>query len=196
MGFTDFFYKDISTNLISFSSRYTFPLNLLVKPSVAWVKNYEFLNYFLCGQPYWIRDISKTSELKFVTKTFSAGTWFIHFDGPCNYLDSFQKYPAVSLKINATFLIRNTLAIVITNLLKQDLSFSSNTFLRPFNADFAAAKASLVIISSSGNSISGDGSGNGIDSTNTCGSTSSKIFSLTGKYKLGVIAGVRVDKYS
>ena len=92
------------------------------------------------------------------------------------------------------------MAIVITNLLKQDLTFLSNTFLGPFKADFAAAKASLVIISSSGNSSScsrsGDGSGSGIESTSTCGSTSSKILSWTGKYKLGVIAGFRVGKYN
>ena len=74
MGFTDFFYKGTLTTVISFSSRYTFPLNLLLKASVVWAKKYEFLNYFLCDQPYWFRDISQTSELKFVTKTFSAGT--------------------------------------------------------------------------------------------------------------------------
>ena len=55
------------------------------------------------------------------------------------------------------------LAIIITNLLKHDLIFSSNTFQGPFNADFAAAKASIVIISSSSNSsscsrVSGSGS--------------------------------------
>ena len=34
----------------------------------------------------------------------------------------------ISLKINAASLIRNTLAITLTNLLKQDLTFSPNTF--------------------------------------------------------------------
>ena len=33
-----------------------------------------------------------------------------------------------SLKINAASLIRNTLAITLTDLLKQDLTFSPNTF--------------------------------------------------------------------
>ena len=35
--------------------------------------------------------------------------------------------PTISLKINAVSLIRNTLAIILTNLLKQDLTFSLNT---------------------------------------------------------------------
>ena len=35
---------------------------------------------------------------------------------------------SISLKINAASLIRNTLAITLTNLLKQDLTFSPNTF--------------------------------------------------------------------
>ena len=34
-------------------------------------------------------------------------------------------------------LIRNTLVIIITDLLEQDLTFSSNTFQGEFNADFA-----------------------------------------------------------
>ena len=79
--------------------------------------------------------------------------------------------------------MRNTLAIVITNLLKQDLTFSSNAFYRPYNADFASTKAFLVIISSGGNSDSDS------DSTSACGSnSSSKILSWTGKYKLEAIA--------
>ena len=93
MGFIDFFCKEILTNLISFFSKYTFSLSLLLKASVVWAKNYEFLHFFLCGQPYWFRDISHTSELKFITKTFSASPWFIHFDGLCNYLYPFQKHP-------------------------------------------------------------------------------------------------------
>ena len=109
--------------------------------------------------------------------------------------------PPISLKINAASLIRNTLAIIITNLLKQqDLTFSSNIFYGSFNADFIAAKASLVFISSSGNgsscSRSGGGRGSGCDSTSTCGSSTSKNLSWTGKCKLGAIGGVRVGKYN
>ena len=94
MGFTDFFYKEILTKLISFSSRYTFPLDLLLKAGVVLAKNYEFLHFFLRGKPYWFRDISQISELKFIRKT--SGKWFIHFDRLCNYLHSFQKQPAWS----------------------------------------------------------------------------------------------------
>ena len=203
MGFTDFFYKEILTNLISLSSSYTFSLNslnLLLKASVVWAKNYEFLHFFLRGQLYLFRDLSQTSGLKFITKLFSASTWFIHFDGHCNYLHSFQKHPATSLKINATSLIRNTLAIRITNFLKQDLTFSSNTFQGPFDVDFAAVKASLVIISSNGNSSScsrsGGGSGSDSDSTSTYSSSIRKIFSWTEKCKLGAISWVKVGKYN
>ena len=54
------------------------------------------------------------------------------------------------------------MAIALTNLLKKDLTFSSNIFYGPFNADFAAANAFLVIIiiiSSSSSSSSSSGSG-------------------------------------
>ena len=89
--------------------------------------------------------------------------------------------------------------IRITNLLKQALIFSSNNFYGPFNADFAAMKASLVIVSSSYNSSScsgsGGGSGRGSDGTSTCGRSSGKM-SYTSKYKLGAIAEVRVGKHN
>ena len=61
MSFADFF-KEMLTSLISFSSRYTFSLNLLLKASVVQAKNYGVLKVFLCGQPYWLRDISETFE--------------------------------------------------------------------------------------------------------------------------------------
>ena len=38
------------------------------------------------------------------------------------------------------------MAITLTNLLKQNLTFSSNVFKGPFNVDFATAKASLVVL--------------------------------------------------
>ena len=69
----------------------------------------------------------------------------------------------------------------------------------PFTADFAAANASLVIIiiiisSSSNGSSSSGGSSNASDGTSSCGS--SKILTWTGKYKSGVMAGARVNKYN
>ena len=96
LGFTDLFYKEILTNFISFSSMYTFSFNLLLKASVVWAKNYKFSHFFLRGLQHWFRTISQTSELKFITKTFSGSTWFIHFDVLCNYLHSIQKHPAVN----------------------------------------------------------------------------------------------------
>ena len=44
----------------------------------------------------------------------------------CIYLRNTQL--TISLKINAASMIRNTLGITLTNLLKQDLTFPSNTF--------------------------------------------------------------------
>ena len=69
----------------------------------------------------------------------------------------------------------------------------------PFTADFAAANASLVIIiiiisSSSNSSSSSGGSSNASDGTSSCGS--SKILTWTGKYRSGVMAGARVNKYN
>ena len=43
----------------------------------------------------------------------------------CMHLRNTQ--PPISLKINAASMIRNKLAIILTNFLKQDLTFSSNT---------------------------------------------------------------------
>ena len=69
-----------------------------------------------------------------------------------------------------------------------------------FTADFPAANASLVIIiiiiisSSSNSSSSSGGSSNASDGTSCCGS--SKILTWTGKYRSGVMAGARVDKYN
>ena len=53
---------------------------------------------------------------------------------------------AISFKMNAASLIRNMLAIILRNLLKQYLTFSSNTFQGPFNTHLAAAKAFFFYI--------------------------------------------------
>ena len=94
VGFTDFFYKEMLTSLISLSSRNIFWINMLLKTSVVENKSSDFLNFFLRDQPYLFRDISQTSELKFTKETFSASSSFVHFDGLCNYLHLFQKQPA------------------------------------------------------------------------------------------------------
>ena len=127
MSFTGFFYKEMFTSFISFSSRDIFSLNLLLKASVVQAKNYEFLQFCLCGQPYLFRCISQTSELNSTTETFSASMGFIHFHELCNYLHSFQKQPAAKFfKNNCCF--PDQKHVTSTNLLKQDLTFSSNTF--------------------------------------------------------------------
>ena len=67
--------------------------------------------------------------------------------------------------------------------------FSQHVTKAPFNADFAIAKVSLVMIiksSGSGNSSSCSRSGGGSDITSSSGS-SSIIWTSTSKYKLGVI---------
>ena len=46
MGFTDFFYKEMLTSISSFSSRYTFSLNLLLRASVVYAKVMSFYIFF------------------------------------------------------------------------------------------------------------------------------------------------------
>ena len=58
---------EISLNLIGFTDSstkkclmtgYNFSLNLLLKANVVYVKNSEFLQFFLCGQPYWLTIVA------------------------------------------------------------------------------------------------------------------------------------------
>ena len=208
IGFTDFFYKEMLTSLISFSSSYTFSHNLLLKASVVYAKNQELLQFFLRSQPYWLRDIRETSKWKPTTKPFSASTWFIPFDGICNYLHSFQKHPATNFfEHKCCFPDQEHVGHYINKSSETGLDFFIKYLLGPFNADFAALKASIVIIIiiiiitiiiviiSSSSCSSGGGSSSGSDSTSNCGS-SSKILSWTDKYKLGAIARVRASKYN
>ena len=114
----------------------------------------------------------------------------------CIYLRNSQ--PPISLKITATSLIRNTLVITLTNLLKLKLSFSPNIFSGSFNASFAAANAFLVIfiISTNCNSSSSSGGGSDSDSNSASSCTSTKIWTWTSKYKSGAIVVARVAKYN
>ena len=186
MGFTNFSHKEMFTSLISFSSRNIFSLNLL-KQALLTLKIMSFYNFF-CGQPHRFRDVSQIFELKSTTETFSASTWFIHFDRLCNYLHSFQKQPATNfIKNNCCFAVQERAGDYINK------STENRTWLLYqipfkawFNADFAAAKLYLVIISrssGSGNSSScsrtGGGSSSGSDSTSGCGSI--KILTWAGK---------------
>ena len=79
---------------------------------------------FLCDQPHRFTNISQTSELKSATENVSENKWFIHFDGLCNYPNSFQKQPAANCFNSCCFPVRGHVAITLTNLLKQDLTFS------------------------------------------------------------------------
>ena len=114
----------------------------------------------------------------------------------CIYLRNSQ--PPISLKITATSLIRNTLVITLTNLLKLKLSFSPNIFSGSFNASFAAANAFLVIfiISTNCNSSSSSGGGSDSDSNSASSCISTKIWTWTSKYKSGAIVVARVAKYN
>ena len=114
----------------------------------------------------------------------------------CIYLRNSQ--PPISLKITATSLIRNTLVITLTNLLKLKLSFSPNIFSGSFNASFAAANAFLVIfiISTNCNSSSSSGGGSDSDSNSASSCVSTKIWTWTSKYKSGAIVVARVAKYN
>ena len=115
----------------------------------------------------------------------------------CIYLRNSQ--PPISLKITATSLIRNTLVITLTNLLKLKLSFSPNIFSGSFNASFAAANAFLVIFIISTNcnsSSSSSGGGSDSDSNSASSCVSTKIWTWTSKYKSGAIVVARVAKYN
>ena len=74
----------------------------------------NFVRFFLCGQPYRFRDTSETSDLVSTTAIIC-----FHFR---------KIHPPISLKITAVSMIRNTLAITLTDLVKKDLTFTSNIF--------------------------------------------------------------------
>ena len=192
------------TSLVLFSSKDTFSPNLLLRTAVVYAKNYESSQSFLRTQPYQFRNISQNSELKSTTDTFSASTWFVHFDSLCNYLDLFQTQPAANFfKNNCCFPNQEYVEYYINKSTETEFTFSSNIFQGLFNTDFPVGKVFLFIIisSSSGSSgnnsscnRSGGGSGSGSDSISGCGSSSSKILTWTNKYKLRAIAGARVGK--
>ena len=107
---------------------------------------------------------------------------FIFMDSVIFWIYFRKSKPPIHLTATAS-LFRDTLAITLTNLLKQDLTFSSFIFQGPFNVDFIfSSSSSTRSSSSSDSSISRDssGDGSGSDSTSSCGS-SSKIMTWTGK---------------
>ena len=62
--FTDFFYKEILTCLISFSPRNTFLLNLLLKASIVYAKVFMISSLWTTVS---VRDTSDTSEFESIT---------------------------------------------------------------------------------------------------------------------------------
>ena len=65
---------------------------------------------------------SETSELKSTSENVSAGTWFIHFEGLCSYLNLFKKKPVANFFNSCYFPVQGHVGYY-TN-----LTFSSNFF--------------------------------------------------------------------
>ena len=87
------------------------------------LKNYEFLRFFLCDQPYRFRNISQTSELKSTSENVSASTWFIYFDGLCNYLNLFQKQLAANFFNSCCFPIQGHVGHCTNKFTETELGF-------------------------------------------------------------------------
>ena len=119
------------TSLISLPPGNTPPPNLLPKTSVPYAKNYGFIQSFPRSQPYWPREISQTSGLKSTTETFSGNTQFIHVDGFCNYLHSFQTQSTANFfKKNCCFLDQENVGRYINKATETGLDFFIKYLLR------------------------------------------------------------------
>ena len=107
MCVTDFFYKQMLTSLISFPSGYTFSLNLLLKASVIQAKNYEFFKFFLRGQPFWLRDVSETSECPSQTLFRLSRDLFILIDSDQEHVGHcINKFTETGLDFFIKYLLR------------------------------------------------------------------------------------------
>ena len=113
----------------------------------------SFQDFFICGQHYWFRDIN-TLDLTNLTNSNQqqkmselARDLFILMDPVIICIHFGSNQPPVSLKITtATSLLKETLAITPTNLLKQDFTYSSNASWGPFCADFCCRKGISCLI--------------------------------------------------
>ena len=105
-------------------------------------------------------------------------------------------HPPIFLKIIALFLIRNTLAITLTDLLKKDLTFKGRLMrvLLHFLLLLSLVVLAVVVAAVGVVVIVVGASDSDINSTSSCGS--SKILTWTGKYKPGAIAGAWDGKYT
>ena len=85
----------------------------VLKASAVEAQNYKFLHFFLLGQLYWLRDISETSEKSPPQKLFQlACDLLILMDSAIICIHFRNTQLTISLKVNATSLIKNTLAIL------------------------------------------------------------------------------------
>ena len=81
------------TSLISFSSRNTFSIDLLLKASVVYAK---VCMIFSLWSTLSIQRHLRNFQISVHQIKFSASTWFIHVDGLSNYLLPFQKNPSTN----------------------------------------------------------------------------------------------------
>ena len=126
---SDFFDKEKSTSLISFSSRYTFYSTCYLKQALFRLKIMSFYNFFFLANCIGSETSQKFPNESLPQKLFQlVRDLFILMDSAIICIHYRNTQPPISLKINAASLIRNTLAIILTNLLKHDLTFSSNAF--------------------------------------------------------------------
>ena len=103
--------------------------NCYLKQALVRLKIMIFYNFFFVTNNIGSETSQRLPNESPPQKIFQlALNLFILIDSAiiCIYLRNTQL--TISLKINAASLIRNTLAITLTNLLKQDLTFPSNTF--------------------------------------------------------------------
>ena len=126
---SDFFDKEKSTSLISFSSRYTFYSTCYLKQALFRLKIMSFYNFFFVANRIGSETSQKLPNESPPQNLFQlARDLFISMDSAITYIHFRNTELTISFKINAASMIRNTLVIILTNLLKQDSTFSSNTF--------------------------------------------------------------------
>ena len=127
--FTGFFKKEMLASSFSFPST-NFHTLCYLKRALFRLKNYHELSRFFCGQQYRFRGINALDLKKFRIqlhnrKFLSERVILMDSEIICILFGSNQS--PVFLKITtAAFLIRETLAIAPTNLLKQDLAYLPN----------------------------------------------------------------------
>ena len=107
---------------------YFFTHPCYLKQAFFRLKNMSFYNFFFVASRIGSDTPQKLpNESPSQTLFQLARDLFISMDSAIICIHLRKTQPPISLKINAASLIRNTLAIILINLLKQGLTFSSNT---------------------------------------------------------------------